>query len=124
MRQALLVVALGVALLQIGVGASMLALSSFVGEVGGEGMVTDYRLPPIGIAIVASQIAGACLAAVALLLSGRRPVLATAAVIVGALPSIMYTYPPLVQPGVFLLLLGPLAIWASRRSARTQPVIT
>lgn len=124
MRQALLVVALGLALLQVGASVSMLALSSFVGEVGGEGMVTDYRLPSYGIAIVVSQIAGACLAAAALLSGRHRPGPATAAVILGALPSIMYTYPPLVQPGVLLLVLGPLAIWASRCSTRTQPAST
>jgi uncharacterized membrane protein len=121
MRHPLLAVALGVALLQVGVSVSMVALSSFVGEVRGEGVLTDYRLPSYGIAIVASQIAGACLAAVALLLSGRRPGWATAGVIVGALPSIMYTYPPLVQPAVLLLLLGPLAIWVSHRSGHTHP---
>jgi len=124
MRQALLVVALGLALLQIGVGVSMLTLSSFVGEVRGEGVVTDYRLHFYGTVMMASAIAGACLAAAALLIGRRRPVLATAAVIVGALPSIMYTYPPLVQPGVFLLLLGPLAIWASWGSGRTHPAST
>jgi len=124
MRQALLVAAVGLAFLQVGASVSMLALSSFVGEVGGEGIVTDYRLPSYGIAIVVSQIAGACLAAAVLLSARHRPGPATAAVILGALPSIMYTYPPLVQPGVLLLVLGPLAIWASRRSTRTQPAST
>ena len=102
----------------------MLALSSFVGEVRGEGVLTDYRLHPYHTVVVASAVAGGCLAAAALLLTRRRPVLATAAVIVGALPSIMYTYPPLVQPGVFLLLLGPLAIWVSHRSGHTHPAST
>ncbi len=121
MARALLVVALGVALLQVGVGASMLALSSFVGEVREEGVVTDYHLHPYHTVVVASAVAGGFLAAAALLLTRRRRTVAAAGVVVGALPGIWYGWLPLVVPALLLPPVGLLAIWVSHRSGHTHP---
>jgi hypothetical protein len=118
MRRTLLVAALALAALQIAVGATYLVLSFFVVEIRGEGTVTDFRLPAYGVAIVATGMAGACLAAAALLLGQRRPSLATAGLVLGALPGMLYSYPPIVHPAVLLVPVGLLAIWLSRRSAR------
>jgi hypothetical protein len=118
MRQALRVAALALAALQVAVGATYLVLSFFVGEIKGEGTVTDFRLPAYGVAIVATGMAGACLAAGALHLRQRRPWLATVGLVLGALPGILYSYPPIVHPAVLLLPVGLAAIWLSRRSAR------
>ena len=118
MRRTLLAAAFALAALQIAVGTTYLALSFFVGEIRGEGTVTDFRLPAYGVGIVATGMAGACLAAAALLLGRRRPWLATVGLVLGALPGILYSYPPIVHPAVLLLPVGLAAIWLSRRSAR------
>ena len=120
MKQALLLVALALAALQVAVGATYLVLSFFVGEIRGEGVVTEFRLSPEQTWIVAAGMAGACLAAVGLLQARRRPVEATAAVILGALPGIAYSMPPVVHPAVLLLPVGVLAVWMTQRSARRK----
>jgi len=84
MRRTRLLVALALAALQVAVGATYLVLSFFVGEIWGEGTVTDFRLPAYGVAIVATGMAGACLAAAALLCGQRYPWLATAGLLAGA----------------------------------------
>ena len=121
MKRALLVAGLTLAALQIAVGATYLALSFFVGEIRGEGTVTDFRLPAYGVAIVATGVAGACLAAAVLLLGRHRPWLATAGLVLGALPGMLYSYPPVIHPAVFLLPVGLAAIWLSHRPARQDP---
>ena len=118
MRRTLLLVALTLAALQVAVGATYLVLSFFVSEIKGEGTVTDFRLPANGVAIVATGMAGACLAAAVLVLGQRRPWLATAGLVLGALPGMLYSYPPVVHPAVLLLPVGLAAIWLSHRSAR------
>jgi hypothetical protein len=118
MARPLFFIALALAALQVAVGATYLVLSFFVGEIRGEGTVTDFRLPAYGVAIVATGMVGACLAAGALLVCQRRPWLATAGVVLGALPGMLYSYPPIVHPAVLLLPVGVLAIWLSHRSAR------
>ncbi|MGQ9571632.1 MAG: hypothetical protein ACUVV3_00360 [Dehalococcoidia bacterium] len=120
MRQVLLVAALALAVLQVAVGATYLALSFFVGEIRGEGVVTDFSLSPEQTWIVAAGMAGACVAAVGLLQARRRPVEATAAVILGALPGIAYSMPPVVHPAVLLLPVGLLAVWMSQRSPHSS----
>jgi hypothetical protein len=121
MRRTLLPLALALAALQVAVGATYLLLSFFVGEIRGEGTVTDFRLPVYGVGIVATGMAGACLAAAALLLGRRRPWLATAGLVLGALPGMLYSYPPVIHPAVILLPVGLAAIWLSHRSARQDP---
>jgi len=121
MRRTLLLVALALAALQVAVGATYLVLSFFVGEIRGEGTVTDFRLPAYGVAIVATGMAGACLAAGALLWGQRRPWLATAGLVAGALPGMLYSYPPIVHPAVLLLPVGLASIWLPRRSRRRNP---
>jgi len=121
MKRALLVAGLTLAALQIAVGATYLALSFFVGEIRGEGTVTDFRLPAYGVAIVATGMAGACLAAAVLLLGRHRPWLTTAGLILGSLPGMLYSYPPIIHPAVFLLPVGLAAIWLSHRPARQDP---
>jgi len=121
MRRTLLFVALALAAVQVIVGATYLALSFFVGEIKGEGTVTDFRLPANGVAIVATGMAGACLAAAVLLLSQRRPWLATVGVVLGALPGMLYSYPPVIHPAVLLLPVGVAAIWFSHRPAQHDP---
>jgi hypothetical protein len=113
-----LIAALVLAALQVAVGATYLALSFFVGEIKGEGTVTDFRLPAYGVAIVATGMAGACLAAAVLLLVRRRPWLATAGLVLGALPGMLYSYPPIIHPAVLLLPVGLAAIWFSHRPVR------
>jgi len=121
MKRALLVAALALAALQIAVGTTYLVLSFFVGEVRGEGTVTDFRLPAYGVGIVATGMAGACLAAAALHLGRRRPWLATAGLVLGALPGMLYSYPPIVHPAVLLLPVGLAAIWLWRRPHHRSP---
>jgi len=118
MRRTLLLVALALAALQVAVGATYLVLSFFVGEIKGEGTVTDFRLPAYGVAIVATGMAGACLAAAVLLLGRRRPWLATSGLVLGSLPGMLYSYPPVIHPAVLLLPVGLAAIWLSHRPAR------
>jgi hypothetical protein len=118
MARTLLIAALILAALQVAVGAAYLALSFFVGEVKGEGTVTDFRLPAYGVAIVVTGMTGACLAAVALLLGQRRPWLATVGVVLGALPGVLYSYPPIIHPAVLLVPVGVAAIWLSHRPVR------
>ncbi len=118
MRRTLIALAVTLALLQAVTGATYLALSSFVGEIRSDGDVTDFRLSHLGTAIVLTGVLGACLAGVALLQARRRPLAAAAGVILGALPGIAYSYPPLVHPAVLLLPVGLLAVWASQRRAR------
>jgi hypothetical protein len=118
MRHTVLVAAFALAALQVAVGATYLVLSFFVGEIRGEGTVTDFRLPAYGVGIVATGMAGACLAAAVLLLGRRRPWLATAGLVLGSLPGMLYSYPPIIHPAVLLLPVGLLAIWLSHRSAR------
>jgi len=117
----LLPLALTLAALQVAVGTTYLVLSFFVGEIRGAGTVTDFRLPAYGVAIVATGMAGACLAAAALLLGRGRPWLASAGVVLGALPGMLYSYPPIVHPAVLLLPVGLAAIWLPRRSHRRNP---
>ena len=121
MKRMLLLAGLALAALQVTVGATYLVLSFFVGEIRGEGTVTDFRLPAYGVAIVATGMAGACLAAAVLLLGQRRPWLATAGLVLGSLPGMLYSYPPIVHPAVLLLPVGLAVIWLSRRSARQDP---
>ena len=118
MRRTLLIAALVLAALQVAVGATYLVLSFFVGEIKGEGTVTDFRLPAYGVAIVATGMAGACLAAAVLLLGQRRPWLASAGLVLGSLPGMLYSYPPIIHPAVLLLPVGLAAIWISHRSPR------
>ena len=121
MRRTLLLVALALAALQVAVGATYLVLSFLVGEIKGEGSVTDFRLPAYGVAIVATGMAGACLAAAVLLLGRRRPWLATLGVVLGALPGMLYSYPPVIHPAVLLLPVGLAAIWLPHRPAQHDP---
>jgi len=114
-------VALTLAALQVAVGTTYLVLSFFVGEIRGAGTVTDFRLPAYGVAIVATGMAGACLAAAALLLGRGRPWLASAGVVLGTLPGIVYSYPPIIHPAVLLLPVGLAAIWLPRRSDHQEP---
>ena len=124
MRRTLLLVALTLAALQVAVGATYLVLSFFVREIQGEGKITDFRLPAYGVAIVATGMAGACLAAAVLLLGRHRPWLATAGLVLGGLPGKLYSYPPVIHPAVLLLPVGVAAIWLSHRPVRHDPATT
>ena len=120
-KRTLLSLALTLAALQVAVGTTYLVLSFFVGEIRGDGTVTDFRLPAYGVAIVACGMAGACLATLALLRAGRYPRLASVGLVLGALPGMLYSYPPIVHPAVFLLPVGLAAMWLPRRSDHQEP---